>query len=121
VSCSFFLCFAACRTRSNAWVTRARLCVRCVLCWSAFPLVPSLGSTNSAAGCPALFVGFIATMPESDFSGSCISGYSSSLSRCGPSGHNGAYGQSRDLPVPEQRASVHARVSDHAGSGRCSQ
>ena len=23
---------AACRTRSSAWVTRARLCVRCVLC-----------------------------------------------------------------------------------------
>src|ERR1700730_14172650 len=70
VNCSFFLCLAAFRTRSNAWVTRARLCVRCVLCWSAFPLVPGLGSANSAAGRPALFTGFIATMPESDFSGS---------------------------------------------------
>jgi len=63
----------------------------------------------------------VATMPESDFSGSCISGYGSSPSRCGPSGPNRAYGQSRDLPVPVQGASVHARVSDHAGSGRCSQ
>src|SRR6516162_7695579 len=67
VNCSFFLCLAAFRTRSNAWVTRARLCVRCVLCCSAFPLVLGLGSANSAAGRPALFIGFIATMPESDF------------------------------------------------------
>jgi len=58
----------ACRTRSSAWVTRARLWVRCVLCWSAFPLVPALGSTASAAGVPALFDGFTATMAESDFS-----------------------------------------------------
>ena len=27
---------AACRTRLGAWVTRFRLWVRCVLCWSAF-------------------------------------------------------------------------------------
>ena len=78
MNCSFFLCLAAFRTRSNAWITQARLCVRCVLCWSAFPLVPGLGSANSAAGRPALFIGFIATMPESDFSGSCISGFGSS-------------------------------------------
>src|SRR5271154_7528773 len=114
VNCSFFLCLAAFRTRSNAWVTRAWLCARCVLCWSAFPLVPGLGSTNSAAGRLALFVGFVATMPESDFSGSCIGGYDSSPSRYGPSDHNNAYGRSRDLPVPAQGASVHARVSDHA-------
>src|SRR6516165_8798397 len=87
VNCSFFLCLAAFRTRPNAWVTRARLCVRCVLCWSAFPLVPGLGSANSAAGRPALFIGFIANMPESDFSGSCISDFGSSPSRYGPSGH----------------------------------
>ena len=87
MNCSFFLCLAAFRTRSNAWVTRARLCVRCVLCCSAFPLVLGLGSANSAAGRPALFIGFIATMPESDFSGSCISDFGSSPSRYGPSGH----------------------------------
>ena len=34
-----------------------------------------------------LFIGFIATMSESDFSGSCISGFGSSPSRYGPSGH----------------------------------
>jgi len=118
VNCSFFHCLAALRTRSNAWVTRARPSVRCVFCWSALPLVPGLGSTDSAAGRPALFVGFVATTPESDFSESCISGYGSSPSRCGPSGANSAYGRSRDLPVPVQEASVHARVSDHAGSGR---
>ena len=40
-------------------------------------LGPGLGSTNSAAGRPALFIGFITTMPESDFSESCISGFGS--------------------------------------------
>ena len=49
-------------------------------------------------------------MPESDFSGSCISGFGSSPSRYGPPGHNSTYGRSRDLPVPGQGASVHARV-----------
>src|SRR5260370_574805 len=69
---------------ASAWVTRARPCVRCVLCSRAFLLVPALGSTGSAAGCPALFVGFAATMAESDFPRSCIIGFGSSPSRCGP-------------------------------------
>ena len=115
---SFFLCLAACRTRSSACDTLSRSCARRVLCWPAFPLVPALGSTGSAAGCPALFVGFTATMAESDFSRPCIIGYGSSPSRCGPERHAAA-GQTRDLPVPVQGASAHARVSDHAGpSGR---
>ena len=46
-----------------------------------FPSAPALGSTNSAAGCPALFVGFTATMAGSDFSCSYIVGYGSSPSR----------------------------------------
>jgi len=33
--------------------------------------------------------------------------------RCGPA--ESAAGQTRDLPVPAQRASIHARVFDHAG------
>lgn len=68
VNRSFFLYLAAFRTRSSAWVTQARSCARSVFCWPTFLLVPGLGSTGSAAGCPALFVGFIATVPESDFS-----------------------------------------------------
>ena len=83
---SFFLCLAACRTRSSAWDTLSRSCARRVLCWPAFPSAPALGSTGSAAGRPALFVGFIATMAESDFSRPCIIGYGSSPSRCGPGG-----------------------------------
>src|SRR5882757_4736543 len=47
------------------------------------PLAP-LGSTGSAAVGTALFVGFTATMAESDFSRPCIIGYGSSPSRCGP-------------------------------------
>ena len=34
----------------------------------SFPLAPALGSTNSAAGCPTLFAGFIATTAGPDFS-----------------------------------------------------
>ena len=49
VNLSFFRCLAACRTRSSACATRSRPCVRCVLCWRAFPLAPTLGSTGSAA------------------------------------------------------------------------
>ena len=83
VNCSFFLCLAACRTRSSACDTLSRSCARRVLCWPTFPLVPALRSTNSAADCSALFVDFIATTAESDFSGSCITGYGSSPFRCG--------------------------------------
>src|SRR5712692_2926368 len=68
VNRSFLLCFAACRTRSSACDTLSRSCARRVLCWPAFPSVPALRSTRSAAGCPALFAGFFATMAGSDFS-----------------------------------------------------
>jgi len=112
---SFFLVLATCRMRSSAWDTLSRSCARRVRCWSAFPLASALGSIGSAAGCPALFVDFSATMAESDFSGSCIIGYGSSPSRCGPATACRP-GQSRDLPVPEQGASAHARVFDRAGS-----
>ena len=64
VNLSFFLCLAACRARSSACDTLSRLCVRCVLCWLAFPLAPALGSTGSAAVGTALFVGFLATMAD---------------------------------------------------------
>jgi hypothetical protein len=49
-----------------------------------FLLVPALGSTGSAAGFPALFVGFAAPLAGSDFPRSCIIGFGSSPSRCGP-------------------------------------
>ena len=65
VNLSFFRCLATCRTRSSAWDTLSRSCGRC---WLAFPLAPALGSTGSAAFAPALFVGSLATMAESDFS-----------------------------------------------------
>jgi len=84
VNLSFFFCLAACRTRSSACDTLTRSCARRVLCWSAFPLVPVLGSTGSATDRSALFVGFPATTTESDFSGPCITGYDFSSSRCGP-------------------------------------
>jgi len=54
----------------GASATLSRSCARRVLCWPAFPLVPVLGSTGSAADRSALFVGFTATPTESDFSGS---------------------------------------------------
>src|SRR5262245_30748494 len=81
---SFFLSFATFRMRSSACDTVARFCARSVLCWFAFPLASALCSTGSAAVGTALFVGFPATMAESDFSRPCIIGYGSSPSRCGP-------------------------------------
>src|SRR6266511_4855047 len=45
---------SSCRMRSGACDTRSWRCVQCVLCRSAFPLVPALGSIDSAAaGSPA--------------------------------------------------------------------
>ena len=69
---------------SSACDTHFRHCVRSVLCWLPFPLAPALGSTGSAVAETTLFVGFSATMAESDFSRPCIIGYGSSPSRCGP-------------------------------------
>src|SRR5207253_639368 len=100
--------------RSSACDTRSRSCARRVLCWLAFPLASALGSTDSAASCPALFVGFPATIAESDFPRPFIIGYGSSPSRCGPERRTAA-GQTWDLPVPVQGASAHARFFDHAG------
>jgi ABC transporter substrate binding protein len=48
----------ASRMRSSACDTLSRSCARRVLCWLAFPSASALRSTDSAAGCPALFVGF---------------------------------------------------------------
>ena len=106
VNLSFFLAYAVCRMRSSACDTFFRLCARHVLCWPAFPLVPALGSTGSAADRSALFVGFTATMAESDFPRPCIIGSGSSPSRCGPGRHM-AGGQTRDLPASD---AIHLRV-----------
>src|ERR1700682_103522 len=54
--------------------------------WSAFPSAPALGSAGSAPARAGAFVGFPATMAGSDFSLSCITGFGSSPSRCGPDG-----------------------------------
>src|ERR1035437_1890199 len=83
--------------RSSACDTLSRYCARCVLYWLAFPSASALRSTGSAAGRPALFVGFAATMAESDFPCSCIIGFGSSPSRCGPR-RFAAAGRTWDLP-----------------------
>src|SRR5262249_29291101 len=114
VNRSFFRCLATCRMRSSACDTLSRSCARRMLCWLAFLSASALGSTDSAAGCPALFVGFPATIAESDFPRPFIIGYGSSPSRCGPEQRTAA-GQTWDLPVPVQGASAHARFFDHAG------
>ena len=91
----------------------SRLGVRRMSGLPAFPSVLSLGSTGSALGRPSLFVGFTATTGRSDFSGSCIIGFGSSPSRCGP--FRTAKGQAGDLPVPVHGACVRARFCDPAG------
>src|SRR5271155_2861489 len=98
--------------RACACDTASRLCVRTVVCWSAFSLVPPLGSTCSSAARAAEFAGFTATMGESDFSGPFIVGFGLRPSRRGPC--KTPQGQSRDIPVPDQEASAHASVYDDA-------
>ena len=61
----------------------SRSCARRVLSWLAFPSVPALRSTGSAADRSALFAGFIATTAEFDFSCPFVGGYGSSPSRRG--------------------------------------
>src|SRR5262245_48996295 len=104
VNLSFFLSFATFRMRASGCDAAARFCARSVLCWLAFPLASALRSTDSAAVRTALFVGFPATMAESDFSPPYIIGYGSSPSRCGP-----AAAERSVVRSPGSRAkSVHA-------------
>jgi hypothetical protein len=83
-----------------------------------------------------LFVGFVATTTESDFSGSCIIGFDSSSSRCGPGGvrpqakpetsrfprkelpHMPGSSTTPGRTGPRNNASVHVafRDSDHVGA-----
>src|SRR4029434_5217607 len=97
----------ASRMRACACDTASRLCVRSVLCSSAFSLAPPLRSTSSAAAEAALFACFLATLGESDFSTTLI-GYGPRPSRRDP-GHGWRDGDG-DLPVPVQKACEHARV-----------
>jgi hypothetical protein len=103
----------ASRMRACAWDTASRLCVRTMLCSSAFLSIPTLPSTDPAAGRPALFAGFIGSISGSDFCAPCFIGFGPRPFRCGPPTTTGA---GADLPVPVQEASVHARVSDDVGS-----
>ncbi len=59
MSCLFLV--TASRMRTCARDTASRLCVRTVLCSSAFSLAPPLRSTGSAAAKAALFARFLAT------------------------------------------------------------
>src|SRR5262249_13203615 len=103
---SFVFLSTASRMRSCTFDTASRLCVRTVLCSSAFLLVPSSSSTDSATECFALLAGFAGTIDECDFFVPCIIGYGLRPSRRGP-GHD-YRGQNEDLPVPAQEMSVHA-------------
>src|SRR6202163_1402010 len=111
VNRSFFLVLAACRTRFSAWVTLSRFCARRVLCCLAFPSVPTLRSTGSATGRPALFVGFVATTIGSDPSFLFIDGYGSSPSRRGPAQPTAARSGLRS-PRFRRDPFVRDRVSD---------
>ena len=76
MSFSFGFLSTASRMRACACDTVSRLGVRGVRCWSAFLSAPPLPSTDSAATEVALFTGFAGTTSGSDFSRSCIIGYS---------------------------------------------
>ena len=112
MSRSFGRSRAACRMRSSAGDMLVRLCVRDMLCWPAFPLVSPLGSTGSAAASAVLFVGFIATMEESDFLPPCIEDFG--LMAFPPRARRRCLTDMQDIPVLVQRAYAHAGVSDRA-------
>src|SRR5215467_2022361 len=82
--------------RASTCDTVSRLCVRPECCWFAFPLVPALGSTGSAADRSALFASFAATTAGSDFPRSFIIGYRFSLPDADQK--RDCPGQTRDLP-----------------------
>src|SRR5947208_8134423 len=119
VSFSFLFLVTAPRMRSCACDTASRLCVRTVLCSSAFLSVPLLPSTGSAAGCPALFAGFAGIISESDFFVPFIIGYGLRPSRCGPG--TASQGGDEDIPVPAQEVCVHAEglKPTRGGEGPC--
>jgi hypothetical protein len=85
LSCLFLV--TASRMRACACDTASRLCVRTVLCRSAFSLAPPLRSASSAAAEAALFARFLATSGRSDFSVALIVGYGLRPSRQRP-GHD---------------------------------
>src|ERR1700730_11351908 len=101
--------------RPCACDTAARLCVRTVLCSSAFLSVPPLPSIGSAAACAALFANFFGTIGESDCSLPRVA--CALCPRFSPVGPLRTASQGGDgaLPVPVQEASMHARVPDDAG------
>src|SRR5262252_1259873 len=82
--------------RASTCDTVSRLCVRPECCWFAFPLVPALGSTGSAADRSALFASFAATTAGSDFPRSFIIGYRFSLPDADQK--RDCPGRTRDLP-----------------------
>src|SRR5258708_1339010 len=82
--------------RASTCDTVSRLCVRPVCCWFAFPLVPALGSTGSAADRAALFARFVATTAGSDFPRSFIIGFRFSLPDADQK--RNCPGRTRDLP-----------------------
>ena len=88
---SFLFLVTASRMRPCACDTAARLCVRAVLCSSAFLLVPPLPSIGSAAARAALFADFLGTISESDCSVPFIFGDDLRSSRRGPA--NGLAGR----------------------------
>src|SRR3954467_3998151 len=107
------------RMRSCACDTASRLCVRTVLCNSAFLSVPLLPSTGSAAGGPALFAGFAGIISESDFFAPFIIGDGLRPSRCGPGA--ASQGDDKEIPVPAQEVCVHAEglKTTRGGEGPC--
>src|ERR1700723_1842340 len=74
---SFLFLVTASRMRACARDTASRLCVRTVLCSSAFSLAPP--STGSAAAEAALFARFLATSGRSYFSSRSSSATASGL------------------------------------------
>src|SRR6266404_5792766 len=103
--------------RACARDTASRLCVRTVLCSSAFSLAPPLRSTGSAAAEAALFARFLATSGRSDFSSARIVGYGLRPSRQRP-GHDWR-GRRRRSPGSRAKGFCACQGLRRRGVGMC--
>jgi hypothetical protein len=119
VNFSFFLCVATCRLRSSTCDRLSRFCARHGCRRSAFPWPPRF-----APPAPWQIAPRCSSASQLPWRSRTSHARASSATVPHlPAADHGPLlpaGQTRDLPVPVQRASAHARFHDRAGPGWCS-
>ena len=121
VNCSFFLSFATFRTRSSAWVTRARSVPGASFAAPRFPWSPALAPPTSppvARLCSSTSQLLCRSLTSLDRTSATTA---HRLSAADHTPRVGGLMADPESPGSVQGASVHARVYDHAGPGGHSQ